>query len=144
VGWGRFYEVDDGARDLLAREKTKAGWYDALATLNIENSPRLDAEDSIRFWGTVLKDHPGPLSSLFIGEMHAIDEFDDPNVLFLGRDTVTEIAQAMNHLSQDYFAELFRSTNPDWGSHAWLYEPLRAFLASCQNRGKAVIIMWEN
>jgi len=134
-----------GQRDLLAQKQAKGQWYEALEILKVQDLPQLDAEDSVRFWGTVLLGHPGPLGRLFVGEMHAIfDNTSDPNVLFLGRDDVGEIADAFKHLDKNYLVELFRMRNPGWINHAWLYEPLRAFLFSARSNGKAVIILWEN
>ena len=144
-GWGKLWEVEDSARNLLIDCRTKVEWYKALGLLNIEKEPELNAQDSIRFWGTVLKDHPGPLGRLFECEMHsAYDEYDDPNVSFLGCDEVNEVAQALNALKKEYFMELFRKKDASWIREAWFYEPLRSFLSSASEKGKAVIIIWGN
>jgi hypothetical protein len=145
VGWGKLWEVDDSIRNLLVNRRTKAEWYQVLGILKIESAPELNAHDSVRFWGAVLNDHPGPLGLLFKGEMHTDhDDYGDPNVLFLGRDNVTEIAQTLNTVSKEYFIELFRKRDITWTREAWLYEPLRSFLSSVSSDGKAVIIIWEN
>lgn len=134
MGWGTLWQVEDSARELLSNRRTKAEWYEALEPLDIENAPELNAEDSVRFWSTVLDGRPGPLGRLFAGEMHAaFDEYDDPNVLFLGRDLVAEIAPALGALNEEYFAELFRSRDDNWACNAWFFDPLRAFHSAASN-----------
>jgi hypothetical protein len=110
----------------------------------MEDLPELDTEESIPAWGAALENHEGSLGRLFVGDLRAEqDEYDDPNVLFAGRQLVAEIAVALDGLNEDYFARIFleRAENE---REAWLYEPLQKFFSSARQNGSAVVVMWEN
>src|ERR1700735_5024477 len=93
---GTLFQVADAARTLIDQYGSKGEWYGALDRLRVEDAPRCDAEDSIRFWGQALEGQPYPLSKLFLGDVHAgFDGASDPNVSFFGHVTVREVSQAL-------------------------------------------------
>lgn len=145
MGWGTLYEVNDDARDVFRGLVTKAEWYQALATLQVEREPQLNAEDSLRFWGSVLEKEPLPLRELLVGEAHArFDQYDDPNVVFHGNGRVTAMAVALEASGPEPFAKMLRERNAHWEGHRWLHGPLTDFLKTAGGRGRGVVVLWEN
>ena len=147
MGWGTLYEVSDNARQLLSTRRTKAEWYEAMGTLDLENTPKLNAEDSIRFWESKLQSIDHPAASFFEGDLHAeYDEFDDPNVCFVGGESVRAFLIQFEELGKQFFVTLFPPPPhfPNAVGDSWLYDPLCTFLREVCLRGKAVIMLWEN
>lgn len=145
MGWGTIYEVSDDAREVFRGLGSKAEWYRGLAGLQIEKQPQLNAEDSLRFWGAVLEREPLPLRELLSGEAHArFDEYDDPNVVFHGHARVAAMAAALEAKGFEYFRNVLREQDALWERQAWLYGPLTEFLRSAGNRGRAIVVLWEN
>lgn len=145
MGSGRFYAVDESAREVLGTCRTKADWYEAMSTLDIERAPQLDAEDSIRFWASKLETIGHPSAKFFIGDLHAeYDGSDDPNVCFVSRASTDAFLSQLAQLGEQFFLRLFPHEGPHGMGHAWLYEPLYAFLKETSQRGNAVVILWEN
>src|SRR5687768_11620372 len=130
MGWGYCYEVDGSARDAFAEARSKSDWYDVLQSLDIESKPALNCEDSIRAWGAAFQDEPAPLSRMFVGDMHAeYDEYDDPNVCYLGPPLVQEVARELQKKGKAHVASLLHAVRPA-GNDQWLFEPLSSFLSS--------------
>jgi hypothetical protein len=141
MSFGYFYEVEDSARNLLADCVSKGEWYDVLGELHVENCPTFEAEESLPAWELALKDVPGPLASVFTGELRAEkDEFDDPDAVFLGADLVKSIAAEVGKRDKAYFESLLKEVGCD--ADAWLFEPMRQFLNEAAGRNKAAIILW--
>lgn len=145
MGWGRFYAVNENAKQLLDTCRTKADWYEAMSTLDIEHAPQLDAEDSIRFWASKLDSLGHPAAKFFIGDLHAEDNgAGDPNVCFVSSESASRFFLQLEQLGEPFFVDLFPHDGPYGIGHAWLYEPLCAFLRDVCLRGDAVMILWEN
>lgn len=145
MGWGIFYEVDDDARDVFNMCSSKTDWYQALDKLGIEDCPKLDAEDSIRFWVSKLQEISHPMEKFFEGELHAeYDEFDDADVSFSGNQLTRLFLTQLEHLGKQFFTDLFPHYHPYGEGDSWLYEPLRSFLQSTCERGNGVVILWED
>jgi hypothetical protein len=135
------WQVDDEARVHLIDGAPKGRWYDVLGTLALESLPALDAEESVATWDYQLRDQPYPGSVLFAGEMHtAQDGFDDPNVSFIGKRLVKELATWLS-LNRD--AIQVAVADPRMPNPMWLYEPITRFFASAAERDKAIIVLWE-
>jgi hypothetical protein len=146
MGWGRLYQVDDSARILLSGCKSKSEWYDVLGQLRVENAPKCNAEDSIRFWGVALEGQPYPLSRLFLGDFHTPpDGSDDPYVCFLGRAIVRDVARKLASESDAFFVELFSKKNGSSfdSSPLWFLEPLRSFFKEASANDMAIVVLWE-
>lgn len=145
MGWGKLYEVSDSTGPLLATRRTKAEWYEAMNTLGIENAAQLDAEDSIRIWASKLHSIDPSAAKFFGGDLHAeYDELDDPNVCFVGSESVKAFLSLLEELGKQFFVGLFPHDGPHGVGESWLYDPLCAFLRATCSRGNAVIILWEN
>ena len=145
MGWGRLYEVGDDTYETLLDCVTKAEWYETLGSLDLEAAPQLNAEDSIRFWGSKLQEVDHPSVKFFVGDLHAeYDEFDDPNVSFNGSKSVRIFLSQLDELGANFFIELFPQNGPLGVGESWLYEPLCQFLRNVSSRGNAVILLWEN
>lgn len=145
MGWGRFYAVNESARKVLGTCRTKADWYEAMSTLDIEHAPQLDAEDSIRFWASKLETIGHPAGKFFTGDLHAeYDGSDDPNVCFVSRESTDAFLSQLEQLGEQFFLRLFPHEGSHGIGHAWLYEPLYAFLKETSQRGNAIVILWEN
>lgn len=145
MGWGRFYAVSESASQLLGTCRTKADWYEAMSTLDIESAPHLDAEDSIRFWASKLDSIAHPAAKFFIGDLRAEDNgADDPNVCFVPSESARAFLSQLEQLGKEFFVSLFPHDGPYGIGHAWLYEPLCVFLREACLRGNAVMILWEN
>ncbi len=141
MSFGFLYEVENSARDFLTECVSKAEWYDALGELHIENSPSCNAEESIPAWELALKEVPGPLARLFIGELRAeTDEFDDPSVVFLDADLVKSIAGEIEKNGKSFFESLLKEVGCD--ADSWLFEPMYQFFNVAAGRNKAAIILW--
>jgi hypothetical protein len=144
MGWGTLYEVSDGARELLHTCRSKADWYEALDVLGIQNSPQLNAEDSIRCWAAKLQSIGHPAEQFFRGDLHAeYDRFDDPNVCVVGSQSVRSFLMQLETLGKDFFVRLFPHDGPYGVGDSWLYEPLCSFLREVCGRSNAVVILWE-
>ena len=144
MGWGTLYEVDDSARARLCTCRTKSEWYEALGALSIENSPQLSAEESIPFWVSKLESINHPLARFFKGDMHAeYNEYDDPNVCFVGRATTKAFLQELDTAGKAFFVTLFPHSDLYGSGDSWLYEPLCKFLREASTRENGVIILWE-
>jgi hypothetical protein len=116
-----------------------------MGTLDLKNTPQLDAEDSIRFWASKLQSIEHPAVKFFVGDIHAeYNEFDDPNVCFVGSDSVRVFLSQLEEMGKDFFVKLFPSELPFGVGNSWFYDPLCAFLRGVCMRGNAVIILWEN
>lgn len=145
MGRGMLYEVRDSARDLLAACRTKAEWYEAMGTLNLENGPQLDAEESLGFWASKLQSMHHPWSKFFVGDLRAeYDVFDDPNVCFIGGDSLRGFLSELEGLGKSFLADLFPHDGPYGAGESWLYDPLCTFLRGACGQGNAVIMLWEN
>ena len=129
MGWGVLYEVESSARGELSGCTSKSSWYEALNKLNIETSPQLNAEDSIRFWASQLLELGHPAAKFFEGDLHAAyDEYDDPNVCFIGPDLARFFLEQLDMLGKQFFINLFPHHGSLGVGESWLYEPLRGFL----------------
>jgi len=145
MGWGKIYEVADDVNKTLVDCKTKTDWYGALGTFDLERAPHLDAEDSIRFWGSKLQEIVHPGATFFVGELHAeYDGSDDPNVCFNGSKSVRAFLSQLDELGRNFFDNLFPHNGPFGSGESWLYEPLCDFLRKVSSRDNAVILLWEN
>jgi hypothetical protein len=145
MGWGKLYEVSESAGQLLGACRTKAEWYQAMSTLDIENAPRLDAEDSIRSWASKLHSIDHPAAKFFVGDLHAeYDEFNDPNVCFVGRESARAFLSQLEILGKPFFVSLFPHHGLYGAGESWLYDPLCAFLREACSRHNAIVILWED
>lgn len=142
--WATFFEVEASARDKLAGLGTSAEWFRVLDTLHLEQAPTLDLEESLRRWWAVLEEQPYPLSALAAGEFHAdYDGNDDLHLAFLGPELVRQLTASLAFRGGAFVSALFARSDPEWGRHQWLYEPLREFLGRAASRGSAVIVRRE-
>jgi hypothetical protein len=145
MGWGRFYAVNESAGQMLGTCRTKADWYEAMNTLDIESAPQLDAEDSIRFWASKLDAIAHPAAKFFAGDFRAEhNSADDPNVCFVSSGSARVFLSQLEQLGEPFFVSLLPHDGPYGIGHAWLYEPLCGFLRETCLRGDAVVILWEN
>lgn len=141
MSFGTFYEVEDEVRSAFAGRVTKSEWYDALGEIGIENYESCEAEESIPAWILALKDERSTLSSLFKGEMRAqANEYDDPDVVFIGKEMTSSIARELENKSKSYFEGLLNGVNclPD----IWLHDPMLIFFKRAAKRNKAIVVMW--
>jgi hypothetical protein len=144
MGWGTLFQVTDTARTLIAQCGSKGEWYGALDQLRVEEAPKCDAEDSIRFWGLALEGQPYPLSKLFLGDIHAdLDGASDPNVSFFGQATVRDVSQALDSNGRGFFEGLFTGKDHVDAGQIRFLEPLRDFFKDASAKGLAVIALWE-
>ncbi|CAJ2746800.1 Uncharacterised protein [Burkholderia pseudomallei] len=145
MGWGRLYGVSDGVSQLLSTCRTKAQWYEALSKLDLDKTPQLNAEDSIRVWASKLQSIDHPAAKFFVGDLHAeYDTFDDPNVCFIGGKSVCVFLSQLEELGKQFFIALFPHDGVYGVGESWLYDPLCSFLRETCKRGNAVIMLWEN
>lgn len=135
------WQVDDEFGADFVDGSPKSQWYESLGRLSLETAPELNAEESISVWDYVPRELPHPGATLFHGDAHtAQDDYSDPNVSFIGRERVKEIAK---WLSFNHEAIRTAFVN-DYNDHEfWLYEPLVSFFAQAAEKYKAIIILWE-
>ena len=141
MSFGTFYKVEDEVRVAFIGKTSKGDWYDALGEIEIQNYESCDAEESIPAWVLALKSEDEPLNLLFQGELRAAqDEYDDPDVVFLGKDLIRSIVAATDNKAKSYFQSLLSDVNcsPDF----WLYDSMTSFLKGAVDDNKAVIIIW--
>ncbi|RKP46346.1 hypothetical protein D7S89_17030 [Trinickia fusca] len=105
-------------------------------------SAECDLEDSVNLLGNELELQPYPLGKLFIGELHAeLNEFDDPNVSFLGCQLAKDIATALNTVEENFFDSIATHHPPN--PYTWLLRDLRRFFDEVALRSNAVVCLWE-
>ncbi|WP_147426694.1 hypothetical protein [Trinickia fusca] len=144
MGWGKLYEVPDSARERFRDCRTKSDWYDAMGEIGVGagKSAECDLEDSVNLLGNELELQPYPLGKLFIGELHAeLNEFDDPNVSFLGCQLAKDIATALNTVEENFFDSIATHHPPN--PYTWLLRDLRRFFDEVALRSNAVVCLWE-
>ncbi len=138
---GTFYLVADDARHVLLDRVTKGDWYEAIGTLLNAQTPSIEAEDSISAWAISLAAAPSPLDRLFVGELSARrDEFDDPDVAFLGSALLAAVSAALNECGEAFIRDRLAQHGAE--HHTWLYQPLRQFLQVAVRSNHAMIILW--
>ena len=141
MSFGTFYKVEDLVRGDFVGKITKGNWYDALGKIEIQNYESCGVEESIPAWVLALKNEDEPLNLLFQGELRAKqDEYDDPDVVFLGKDLIRSVVTVIENKARPYFQSLLNDVNcsPDF----WVYDSMASFLKDAADDNKAVIIMW--
>lgn len=141
MSFGKFYRVEDEVREAFAGKITKSEWYDGLGEIEIQNYEYCDAEESIPAWVLALNKEETPLNMLFQGELRAQqNEYDDPDVVFLGKDLIRSIVLEFEAKGKSYFKSLLQGVNclPDF----WLFDSMVSFLNESAEKGDAAIIMW--
>tara|TARA_Y100000296_G_scaffold43734_1_gene50194 strand:+ start:164 stop:595 length:432 start_codon:yes stop_codon:yes gene_type:complete len=141
MSFGKFYRVENEVREAFVGKISKSEWYDGLGEIEIQNYESCDAEESIPAWVLALKKEESPLNLLFQGELRAEqNEYDDPEVVFLGKDLIQSICLEFEAKGKPYFHSLLQGVNclPDF----WLYDSMVSFLNESAEDGEAVIIMW--
>ncbi len=141
MSFGKFYRVENEVREAFVGKISKSEWYDGLGEIEIQNYESCDAEESIPAWVLALKKEESPLNLLFQGELRAEqNEYDDLDVVFLGKDLVRSIFLEFEAKGKPYFQSLLQGVNclPDF----WLYDSMVSFLNESAENGEAVIIMW--
>ncbi|MFK3865127.1 hypothetical protein [Pseudoalteromonas rhizosphaerae] len=81
------------------------------------------------------------MSLLFQGELCAEpNEYDDPDVVFVGKEMITSIVTELENKSKPYFQELLYEVNcsPDF----WLFDSMFNFLKSAAYNNNAIVIIW--
>lgn len=141
MSFGTFYRVEDEVRSAFEGKTSKNEWYDALGKIEIQRYESCDAEESIPAWVLALKGEKQPLSLLFEGELRAEpNEYDDPDVVFIGKEMVISIVKEIEDKSKPYFEKLLGSVNcsPDF----WLFNSMFQFLKNAAANNEAVVILW--
>lgn len=142
---GYFNAVPDSAKELLANAHTKDEWYAAMDALHIENAPQLGDEDELEGgWIEAMAKASAPLNLMFAGDLRAEqDDSDGPDVVFLGRDLVHDIAIALMAHDEAYFRDLLDLGDGfDRSGSLWLLPPLREFFSVTASRAEGMIIYW--
>lgn len=141
MSFGTFYKVEDEVRSAFEAKVAKSEWYDVLGEIEIQNYESCDAEESIPGWVLALKNQGEPLSLLFQGELRAEpNEYDDPDVVFVGKEMIASIVTELENKSKPYFQELLYEVNcsPDF----WLFDSMFNFLKSAASNNNAIVIIW--
>ncbi len=141
MSFGTFYRVEDEVRSAFVGKISKSEWYDGLEEIEIQNFESCDAEESIPAWVLALKKEDAPLNMLFQGELRAEqNEYDDPDVVFLGKELIRAIVSEIEAKGKPYFQTLLDGVNclPDF----WLFDSMVKFLIESAEKDEAVIIMW--
>lgn len=141
MSFGTFYLVDDEVRSVFDGRTTKSEWYDALGEIEIQNSGSCDAEGSIPAWVLALQHEEQPLNLLFQGELRsAPNEYDDPDVVFVGKNMVSSIVKEFENKPKPYFQKLLDDAN--CSADFWLFDSMFHFLKNADASKKAVVIIW--
>ncbi|WP_409526008.1 hypothetical protein [Nitrincola sp. MINF-07-Sa-05] len=141
MSFGKFYIIDDEVRSFFEGRTTKSDWYDALGEIEIQNSESCDAEESIPAWILALKNEEQPLNLLFQGELRAEpNEYDDPDVVFIGKDMIFSIVKELEKKPKPYFQKLLDNVN--CSADFWLFDSMFQFLKSAGANKKAIVIIW--
>ncbi|PMN66212.1 hypothetical protein [Enterovibrio norvegicus] len=141
MSFGTFYRVEDKVREAFVGKISKSEWYDVLGEIEIQSYESCDAEESIPAWVLALKKEEAPLNLLFQGELRAEqNEYDDPDVVFLGKNLIRSIVLEIGVKGRPYFQTLLQGVNclPDF----WLFDSMFTFLNESAEKDEAVIIMW--
>jgi hypothetical protein len=141
-GFGSLYAVSDEARGALATVQAKSAWYAILGTLQLEDAPTLNTEQSLAVGLLAFANAPAPLSQIATGEFQTEkDGSGDPNVAFFGRSLVGQIAERLAVETEEQYADLIRATGND-PVHKWLFGPMRRFFSEAASDGLAIVMLW--
>ena len=141
MSFGIFYEVDNDTRSIFEGRNSKSDWYDALGEIDLMSCESCDAEESIPGWELALKTENEPLSQLFQGDLRAErDGCDDPDVVFLNKETVASITREIEDKSKFYFNKLLNDIR--CSEDIWLFDPMLQFFKNATVQNKAVVIIW--